>query len=140
MIPHSILYIVLLMVYLIHTVNSFYSLSFRCRTFIHSKSFCFYRCCSSDRKKRYVRFLTKCMHEIVHKALGNAFKPGRNDSEEDLKTVFYGFLATNYVVYVFTLIVLKMFLVLAIIFWDKFLFKVSYGCPYNVDVPNLILL
>ena len=109
MIPHTILYFV-------------WFNSFSCN--------CFNRLCT--------RFLTKCAHQIVRKVFGKAFKPGSNDSEEDPKSVFYGYKATNKVVYVFALIVLEMFLVLAMIFWDKFLFKVSYGCPYNVHVRNLI--
>ena len=86
---------------------------------------------------RYVQYLTKYLHQLLRMVLGKAFKPGSNDSEEDPQTVFYGYQVTNYVVYAFAPIVLEMFLVLAIIFWDKFLFEVSYGCPYNVAVPNL---
>ena len=88
-------------------------------------------------KRKCVRISIKCPHQIVRMVLGKAFKPGSNDSEYP-KTVFYGYEVTKFVVYIFSLIVLEMFLVLAIIFWDKFLFKVSYGCPYNFDVPNLI--
>ena len=61
-----------------------------------------------------------------------------NDSEEDPKTAFYGYQVTNFIVYAFAQVALEMLLVLAIIFWDKFLFKLSHGCPYNADVPNLI--
>ena len=61
-----------------------------------------------------------------------------NDSEDDPKTAFYGYQVTNFIVYAFAQVALEMLLVLAIIFWDKFLFKLSHGCPYNADVPNLI--
>ena len=86
---------------------------------------------------RYVQSLTKYLHKLVRMVLEKAFKPGRNDSEEDPKTVFYGYQVTNYFVYAFAPIILEMFLVLVIIFWDKFLFEVSYGCPYNTNIPNL---
>ena len=100
----------------------FYSIGFQCPT--------------SLSESRSVRFLTKHTHQVVRMVLGKAFKPGRNDSE-DLQPVFYGYQVTNIVVYAFSLIVLEMFLVLTIIFWDKFLFKVTYGCPYNVYASNL---
>ena len=100
----------------------FYSIGFQCPT--------------SLSESRSVRFLTKHTHKVVRMVLGKAFKPGRNDSE-DPQPVFYGYQVTSIVVYAFSLIVLEMFLVLTIIFWDKFLFKVTYGCPYNVDVSNL---
>ena len=87
---------------------------------------------------RYVQCLTKYLHKLVRMVLEKAFKPGKDDSENYPKTVFYGYEVTNYAVYAFTLIVLEMFLVLAIIFWDNFLFEVSYGCPYNTNIPNMI--
>ena len=94
----------------------------------------YFRCPTSLTESRC---LTKCTHQLLRMVLGKAFKPGRNDSEEDPKTVFYGYQVTNFVVYAFALIISELFLVLAIIFWDKFLFKVSRGCPYNMDAPNL---
>ena len=102
--------------------TSFYSISFRCPT--------------SLTMSRCVRLLTKYTRQLVCMVLGNAFKLEINDPE-DPHTVFYDYQVTNVVVYAFALIVFKMFLVLTIIFWDKFLFKVTYGCPYDVDVPNL---
>ena len=95
-----------------------------------------FQCPSSLSELRCVRFLTKHTHQLVRMVLGKAFKPGRNDSG-DPQTVFYGYQVKNIVVYAFSLIVLEMFLVLTIIFWDNFLFKVTYGCPYNFDVSNL---
>ena len=78
------------------------------------------------------------MHQIVHMVPEKAFKPGRNDSEEDPHTVFMIIKSQTLLFIAFSLIVLEMFLVLAIIFWDEFLFKVSHGCPYNIYVSNLI--
>ena len=139
MVPHVILYVVLLAVYIIYPFNKFYSL------YICLKLFSFDRCYKSNWKTKCIRFLTKCvrfltkrMHQLLRMVFGKAFKPGRNDSEEDPKTVFYDYEVTNLVVYAFALIILEMFLVLTIIFWNKFLFKISYGCPYNIYVSNLI--
>ena len=88
-------------------------------------------------KSKWAQFLTKSTHQLVRMVLGKSFKPGRNDSKEEPKTAFYGYKVTNFVVYDFAIIISEMFLVLVIVFWYKFLFKVSYGCPYNFDVPNL---
>ena len=89
-----------------------------------------YRC-----KVRKTIFTYKA-HEIVRNLFSKGgLKAGPQDSEEKPETLLFGFVVPQTFIYQILLFSVVICFVSLAIFWDTFLFEVSYLC--NPDIPDL---
>ena len=69
------------------------------------------------------------MHSVVRYMFGNVFKPGDDDSKENPQTIiFNNYYVPNIFVYRLVLLIFQVFSLSLAIFWENFLFKISFSC------------
>ena len=83
--------------------------------------------------KRIVRVLKCCkpwsIHSVVRYMFGKILKPGDDDSKENPQTIIFNkYYVPNLFVYGLVLLIFQVFSLSLAIFWEKFLFRVSFSC------------
>ena len=100
---------------------------------------CWQKCPERKCSKQIIRVLKSFkpwyMHSFVRYMLGNVFKRGDGDSKENPQTIiFNNYYVPNIYIYGLVFLTLQLFSLSLAIFWEKFLFKISFSC---VDyIPN----
>ena len=89
--------------------------------------------------KRIIRVLKCCkpwsMHNLVRYMFGKVFKPGDDDSKENPQTIiFNNYYVPNLFVYELVFLTFQVFSLSLAIFWENFLFKISFSC--DDYIPN----
>ena len=69
------------------------------------------------------------MHSVIRYMFGNVFKPGEDDSKDNPQTIiFSNYYVPNIFVYGLVLLIFQVFSLSLAIFWENFLFKISFSC------------
>ena len=69
------------------------------------------------------------MHSVVRYMFGNVFKPGDDDSKDNPQTIiFNNYYVPNMFVYGLVLLIFQLFSLSLAVFWENFLFKISFSC------------
>ena len=102
---------------------------------------CWHKCPERKCSKRIIRVLKYVkpwyMHSVVRYMFGNVFKPGDDDSKENPQTIIFNkYYVPNIFVYELVLLVFQVFSLSLAIFWENFLFKISFSCD-DYYIPNL---
>ena len=78
------------------------------------------------------------MHSVVRYMFGNVFKPGDDDSKENPQTIiFNNYYVPNFFVYGLVLLIFQLFSLSLALFWENFLFKISFSCDNYYYIPKL---
>ena len=103
---------------------------------------CWQKCPERKCSKRIIRVLKYFkpwyMHSVVRYMFGKVLKPGDNDSKENPQTIIFNkYYVPNLFVYGLVLLIFQLFSWSLAIFWEKFLFKMSYRCVNYYIMLNL---
>ena len=78
------------------------------------------------------------MHSVIRYMFGNVFKPGDDDSKDNPQTIiFNNYYVPNIFVYELVFVIFQVFSLSLAIFWEKFLFKISFSCDdYIINLDH----
>ena len=69
----------------------------------------------------------------MRNVFGNVFKKGEDDTKEHPQTIAFNFIVPTVYMYLLSFIVLQIFSLSLGIFWEKFVFEVTFICAPDID-------
>ena len=124
-----------------YVYDSFYTgpiIFLQCLPLLLLGTICVASCCYAKKSEDDMPFFFKYLqpwyiHNLMRNLFGNVFKEGKDDTKEDPQTIAFNFIVPTRYLYSLATLILQIFALSLGVFWEKFVFEVTFTCAPDID-------